>query len=82
MTKIALAAAVGLATVLASGGALAGKDLDAIKARGAVICGVPTGIAGFAVADSQGSGSASTSMSAVPFRPRSSANWRRSNTCR
>jgi len=54
MTKIALAAAVGLATVLASGGALAGKDLDAIKARGAVICGVPTGIAGFAVADSQG----------------------------
>jgi general L-amino acid transport system substrate-binding protein len=33
---------------------MAGKDLDAIKARGAVICGVPTGIAGFAVADSQG----------------------------
>jgi len=54
MTKIALAAAIGLATMLASGSALAGKDLDAIKARGAVICGVPTGIAGFAVADSQG----------------------------
>src|SRR5881392_679321 len=54
MNKTALAAAVGLATVLASGAALAGKDLDAIKARGALICGVPTGIAGFASADSQG----------------------------
>jgi len=48
------ALALGLATVLASGAALAGKDLDGVKARGAVICGVPTGIAGFAVADSQG----------------------------
>ena len=54
MTKTALALAAGLTIVLASGTALAGKDLDAIKARGAVICGVPTGIAGFAVADSQG----------------------------
>src|SRR3954468_14155984 len=54
MNKTALAAAVGLATMLASGTALAGKDLDAIKARGALICGVPTGIAGFAAADSQG----------------------------
>src|SRR5881394_1430644 len=54
MNKTALAAAVGLVTVLASGAALAGKDLDAIKARGALICGVPTGIAGFASADSQG----------------------------
>src|SRR6186997_278620 len=54
MTKIALAAAVGLATVLASGAAMAGKDLDAVKARGALVCGVPTGTAGFAVADSQG----------------------------
>ena len=39
---------------LASGSAMAGKDLDAIKARGALLCGVPTGIAGFALADSQG----------------------------
>jgi general L-amino acid transport system substrate-binding protein len=54
MKQTALALAAGLATVLASGAALAGKDLDAVKARGAVICGVPTGIAGFAVADSQG----------------------------
>src|SRR5689334_14389247 len=46
--------AVSLAAMLASGSALAGKDLDAIKARGAVICGVPTGTAGFALADSQG----------------------------
>ena len=46
--------AVSLGAMLASGSALAGKDLDAIKARGAVICGVPTGTAGFALADSQG----------------------------
>jgi general L-amino acid transport system substrate-binding protein len=32
----------------------AGKTLDAIKARGQVICGVNTGLAGFAAADSQG----------------------------
>ena len=54
MQRKSLAAAVGLAIGLTSGAAMAGKDLDAIKARGAVICGVPTGIAGFAVADSQG----------------------------
>ena len=33
---------------------IAGKDLDAIKARGSLICGVSTGVAGFAAADSQG----------------------------
>jgi len=54
MNKAALAWAVGLAAMVASGSALAGKDLDAVKARGALICGVPTGIAGFAAADSQG----------------------------
>jgi general L-amino acid transport system substrate-binding protein len=32
----------------------AGKTLDAIKARGQVICGVNTGLAGFSQADSQG----------------------------
>src|SRR5579871_6369053 len=54
MNKTALAWAVGLAATLSSGSAFAGKDLDAVKARGALICGVPTGIAGFAAADSQG----------------------------
>jgi general L-amino acid transport system substrate-binding protein len=48
------------ATLLASLGALAampahaGKTLDAIKARGSVICGVNTGLAGFSAADSAG----------------------------
>jgi general L-amino acid transport system substrate-binding protein len=54
MKRRLLAVAAGAVALLASGGAFAGKDLDAIKSRGAVICGVPTGIAGFAVADSQG----------------------------
>lgn len=54
MKKITLAWTVGMAAVFMSGNAMAGKDLDAIKARGALVCGVPTGIAGFAVADSQG----------------------------
>lgn len=34
--------------------AQAGKTLDAIKARGQVICGVNVGLAGFSAADSQG----------------------------
>jgi general L-amino acid transport system substrate-binding protein len=34
--------------------AQAGKTLDAIKARGQLVCGVNTGLAGFAAADSQG----------------------------
>ena len=47
------------ATVLAAGiaavpAAHAGKDLDAIKARGSLVCGVNTGLAGFSAADSQG----------------------------
>jgi general L-amino acid transport system substrate-binding protein len=32
----------------------AGKTLDAIKARGQLVCGVNTGLAGFSAADSQG----------------------------
>ncbi len=40
--------------VLASAPAQAGKTLDAIKARGQVICGVHTGLAGFSAADSNG----------------------------
>ncbi len=54
MHKVSLATAAALAAVLTSTGAMAGKDLDAVKARGALICGVPTGTAGFALADSQG----------------------------
>src|SRR5271156_6707778 len=54
MHKYSLAAAAGLAAVLASGGAMAGKDLDNIKARGQLICGVPVGTAGFASQDTQG----------------------------
>jgi general L-amino acid transport system substrate-binding protein len=49
--------AAGMAAVVligAAGTAQAGKDLDAIKARGQLICGVNTGVAGFAQADSQG----------------------------
>jgi general L-amino acid transport system substrate-binding protein len=54
MYKYSLAAAAGVAAILASGSAMAGKDLDAIKSRGQLICGVPTGTAGFGLADSQG----------------------------
>ena len=49
-----------LTTVVAAMGTLmmapahAGKTLDAIKARGQVVCGVNTGLAGFSAADSSG----------------------------
>ncbi|MDP3652390.1 MAG: amino acid ABC transporter substrate-binding protein [Rhodoferax sp.] len=49
-----------IATLVAAMGAVvaapahAGKTLDAIKARGQVICGVHTGLAGFGAADSNG----------------------------
>jgi general L-amino acid transport system substrate-binding protein len=33
---------------------MAGAKLDAIKARGEILCGVSTGLAGFSIADSQG----------------------------
>jgi general L-amino acid transport system substrate-binding protein len=50
-----MAAGVAAATLIgAAGTAHAGKDLDAVKARGQLICGVSTGVAGFAMADSQG----------------------------
>src|SRR5258708_31130966 len=55
MKKSVLAIALCLATIFASGHALAGKDLDAVKARGVLICGLAAGgLAGFMVADSQG----------------------------
>src|SRR5262252_2078059 len=50
-----MAAGVVAATLFgAAATAHAGKDLDAVKARGQLICGVSTGVAGFASADSQG----------------------------
>jgi general L-amino acid transport system substrate-binding protein len=53
MRRISLAATVGLATALMSSHALAGKDLDAVKARGVLICGVAAGgLAGFMLAGS------------------------------
>jgi general L-amino acid transport system substrate-binding protein len=47
---------VGLAAIVlgTAGGAYAGKDLDAAKARGSINCGVGTGTAGFMLANSQG----------------------------
>lgn len=51
-TLITLAmAAVGIA---AASPALAGKDLDAVRSRGKLICAVNTSLAGFSVPDSQG----------------------------
>ena len=52
--KIRIAAAAGLAAIFVSTGAMAGKDLDAVKARGSLVCGVMTGTAGFGMADSTG----------------------------
>ncbi len=54
MHRISIAAAVGLAAFTLASGASAGTVLDAVKARGALICGVGTGTAGFMLADSQG----------------------------
>jgi general L-amino acid transport system substrate-binding protein len=54
MGRYSLAGAIGLAAALVSGQAMAGKDLDTIKARGTLICGVMEGTAGFAMPDSQG----------------------------
>ena len=53
--KFIAAAAFAAALAGAAGTAHAGKDLDAIKARGQVVCGVTTGgISGFMSVDSQG----------------------------
>ena len=52
--KVIAAGAALTALVGAAGTAHAGKDLDAVKARGSLICGVSTGVAGFSLADSQG----------------------------
>ena len=47
LKKYMAAGAVAVTLVGAAGAAYAGKDLDAIKARGNLICGVTTGVAGF-----------------------------------
>ena len=55
MVKKYMAAGMAAAILVgAAGTAHAGKDLDTIKARGQLICGVNTGVAGFAQTDSQG----------------------------
>jgi general L-amino acid transport system substrate-binding protein len=51
--KITSAAVATAATLLAAP-AHAGKDLDAIKSRGTLVCGVHQGLPGFSAADSQG----------------------------
>jgi len=50
LASICTTAVLGLAAVPAQ----AGKTIDAIKARGQLVCGVNTGLAGFSAADSQG----------------------------
>ena len=55
MRRFLAVAMLGVVLVSTSGAALAGKDLDAVKARGTLICGVAAGgIAGFMMVDSQG----------------------------
>jgi general L-amino acid transport system substrate-binding protein len=56
LNRCARQAAAGLlaAATLAAAPAHAGKVIDAIKARGQLVCGVNTGLAGFAAADSAG----------------------------
>ena len=54
MRNFSIAVAVGLAAVAVANTATAGTVLDAVKARGSLICGVGTGTAGFMLADSQG----------------------------
>jgi general L-amino acid transport system substrate-binding protein len=49
-----VAAALACAATVLAAPAHAGKTLDAIKARGQVVCGVSTGVAGFSQADSSG----------------------------
>jgi general L-amino acid transport system substrate-binding protein len=51
--KLVLAAAAAATTLIALP-AHAGKTVDAIKARGQLVCGVNTGLAGFSQADSNG----------------------------
>ena len=49
-----VAAGLGAAGAMSATAAYAGADLDAIMARGSLICGVNTSLAGFSIPDSQG----------------------------
>ena len=53
-TSTTLVAAMVALCTLSAAPAHAGKTLDAIKARGQIICGVSTGVNGFSAADSSG----------------------------
>jgi general L-amino acid transport system substrate-binding protein len=53
-TKLALAILAAGSALAMAAPAQAGKTLDAVKARGELVCGVNTGLAGFSAADSQG----------------------------
>ncbi|MEO7743508.1 MAG: amino acid ABC transporter substrate-binding protein [Usitatibacter sp.] len=53
MLKLSITA-VATAAAFAAAPAMAGKTVDAVKARGSLVCGVNTGLAGFSQADSQG----------------------------
>jgi general L-amino acid transport system substrate-binding protein len=53
-TQTLIGSVLATAGLLATTSAMAGKDLEAIKKRGELICGVSTGLAGFSAADSQG----------------------------
>ena len=52
--KLKLACLAGALCAAASTAAFAGARVDAIKARGELICGVNTGLGGFSIADSTG----------------------------
>ncbi|MBV7541746.1 amino acid ABC transporter substrate-binding protein [Acidovorax sp. sic0104] len=54
LRQICALALPALAALVVAPAAHAGKTLDGIKARGQVVCGVNTGLAGFAVADASG----------------------------
>jgi general L-amino acid transport system substrate-binding protein len=54
MRNAIVAAAIAVAAMLGSGAAMAGKDLDSIRTRGSLNCGVGIGTAGFMLADSTG----------------------------
>ena len=54
MLKKMMAGVVTAGLVGVAGTAHAGKDLDAVKARGQLICGIATGVAGFAQQDDKG----------------------------
>ena len=54
LTQTLVAAVLATTGLLSAGSAMAGKTLDGVKQRGQVICGVNTGLAGFAQADASG----------------------------